>query len=331
VIKFKNYPRYVFIALFIVLLILSFLMIKSYIVTILGAIILVYLFYPIYKKLNQKIKNKTISASLMLLLVITIIVLPIIFLINMMVNESLNLYQYVLSLDLSFLNTLTYQNNLNYYVSNILSAISKYLFELLSKFVISIPGKILHIFIMFFVMFYLFRDGERFFEAIKKSLPLDKKYREKIVKEFKDVTKAIIHGELIASVIQGVIGGLGFYIFGIPNPLFWGFVMFILALLPVVGPTLVWIPAAIILIFTGHIITGILLIIYGSLAMSLLDNILKPKLISKEAKIHPIIVLIGVIGGIKFFGIVGILLGPLILALLVIFIKLQRWKNAAKS
>lgn len=338
-IKFKNYSKYFFIILFLIVTILSFWLIKPYITAILGAFGLTYLFFPLYRRLYAKTKRKNLSAILMLILVIVIIVIPIFFIVNAMVKEALNLYQYLNTFDLSFLGNVigayvgsdvgTELNLANSYIIGAFAEFSKYLVEFISKFVISLPGKILGVFIMFFVMFYLFRDGEKFFEIVKKHSPFKKDYSDKIVKEFKSVTNAVIRGILVSSLIQGIIGGFGFWIFGVSNPILWGVIMFILSLLPVVGPALIWVPAGIILILTGHVTKGLLILVYGGFAMSLLDNIIRPKLISKQSKIHPIIVLLGIIGGIGLFGIVGILIGPLILALFIIFIKTHGVKEVA--
>ena len=119
------------------------------------------------------------------------------------------------------------------------------------------------------------------------------------------------------AVLQGILGGIGFFVVGIPNPVFWGFIMTILAFLPIVGTGLIWGPAGIILIAEGNIIWGIFLLVYGFFIVAGIDNIIRPRIISGKGKIHPIVALIGIIGGLKVFGFLGIIIGPLIAALFI--------------
>jgi predicted PurR-regulated permease PerM len=121
------------------------------------------------------------------------------------------------------------------------------------------------------------------------------------------------------ALLQGTLGAAGFIMVGIPNPIFWGFIMTVLAFLPIplLGTGLVWIPAGIILIRNGDIIGGIFILLYGLLIVSSIDNVIKPHIISGKGKIHPVVALLGLIGGLKLFGFIGIIIGPLIAALFI--------------
>ena len=149
----------------------------------------------------------------------------------------------------------------------------------------------------------------------------EKKYTF-VINRLKEITQGIIYGYLLIALIQGALGALGFLIFGVSSPLFWGLLMVFLSLIPSLGTGLVWLPASIILILDGVfqdsnilIIKGIGLLVYSALIVGGIDNILKPKLVSDKAKIHPAIVMVGILGGIFFFGMWGVVLGPLILSL----------------
>jgi predicted PurR-regulated permease PerM len=125
----------------------------------------------------------------------------------------------------------------------------------------------------------------------------------------------------MTALIQGTLGSLGLLIFGISNWLFWGAIMTIMAFLPVLGTPIIWVPAAVGQILDGNTARGVGLLIYGSVLVINIDNVIRPRLVSGRTKVHPLLILIGVIGGLKIFGFIGMLIGPLILALLVAFIR----------
>jgi predicted PurR-regulated permease PerM len=178
-------------------------------------------------------------------------------------------------------------------------------------------------------MFFLFRDGKIFVDKIERIMPLKDKYRKHVFKKLSDMAYAVIYGSIIIAVVQGTLGGIGFLIFGLPSPLLWGIVMIFAALLPYIGSSIIWFPAALMVILNGYlnmettlIIKGILLMLYGIFVISTIDNILKPKIIGSKGGLHPVLVLLGVVGGLKFLGFIGIIIGPIILAMLVTFIKI---------
>ncbi len=135
------------------------------------------------------------------------------------------------------------------------------------------------------------------------------------------VTQAVLYGQVLTAVIQGALGGLGLLVLGVPNALFWGAMMMITAFVPVLGTPLIWVPAGVGLIMDGAITRGALLLAYGVIVVMNIDNFLRPRLVSERAKVHPVLILIGVLGGLRVFGFIGMLVGPLILALLVALIK----------
>ena len=197
----------------------------------------------------------------------------------------------------------------------------------ISNLLFSIPLFILDMFIVLFVMFFLFRDGKILIDKIERIMPLKDKYRKHVFKKLNNMAYAVIYGSIIIAIIQGTLGGIGFLIFGLSSPLLWGVVMIFASLIPYIGSSIIWFPAAILLIIDGYInpesstlIKGILLLLYGIFIVGTIDNILKPKIIGDKAGIHPVLVLLGVVGGLSFLGFVGIIIGPIILAMLVTFI-----------
>jgi len=178
-------------------------------------------------------------------------------------------------------------------------------------------------------VFFLFRDGKILIDKVERIMPLKDKYRKHVFEKLNNMTYAVIYGSIIIAIIQGTLGGIGFLIFGLPSPLLWGMAMIFASLIPYIGSSIIWFPASLILILDGYvslettpIIKGILLILYGIFVVSTIDNILKPKIIGSKGGLHPVLVLLGVVGGLKFLGFIGLIIGPIILAMLVTFINI---------
>jgi predicted PurR-regulated permease PerM len=176
-------------------------------------------------------------------------------------------------------------------------------------------------------MFFLWRDWDRLIKKLHQLIHLRKHHEAHIMSKMNDMTYAIVYGNFIVALIQGAVGALGFMIFGVPSPLVWGLVMAFFSLIHIIGTPVVWVPASLLLILDGissasnnEIIRGVGLFLYGLIIISTIDNILKPKIIGGRGNIHPVLVLIGVLGGIGLFGLIGIIIGPLILGLFNVFI-----------
>jgi len=313
----KDLTKIFFIIVFVIIIILAYKVIAPFITAIISAIILSYIFHPVYKKINNIFKSKNASSIIIIILIFLVILIPLFFIASALIQESLNFYR-ILS------QTTLPQLKLIEGIKISLEEVSQYLTNYASKILISIPKKIIDFFVMIFLMFFFFRDGEKILKKIKENIPMKRKLREELSKNFSEVTHGVIFGVIVTGFIQGLLGGLGFLIFGIPNPILWGLVMAILAILPIVGPYLVWIPLGIYLIATGNVLQGILLLIYGVVIISAIDNLIRPFVISARTKIHPAIILIGILGGLYFMGIIGLIIGPLVLSFLIEFLKIYK-------
>jgi predicted PurR-regulated permease PerM len=180
-----------------------------------------------------------------------------------------------------------------------------------------------------FTLFYLLRDAEGLMRAVKWAIPLDDQQSERLVSRAREVIFATVFGSVVIAVVQGVVGGLIFWAVGLPGAALWGTIMALLSFLPVVGPFLVWLPAAGLLFATGEVFRGIVLILAGALVISNVDNLLRPVLISGRAALHPLVVFFSILGGAFVFGAVGILVGPVLFVLaLISFGPLLIWAPA---
>jgi predicted PurR-regulated permease PerM len=175
-----------------------------------------------------------------------------------------------------------------------------------------------------FTLFYLLRDGERLVSALKWFVPLAPEQTERLFKLARDAIHATVVGNLVVAIVQGVAGGIVFALLGIPGAMFWGLVMGMLSLLPVVGPFFVWMPAAVLLFIAGRIAAAIILIVTGVLLISMIDNVLRPVLISGRAQLHPLAVFFSILGGVFVFGAIGLLLGPVLFVIALTVLEMAR-------
>lgn len=163
-------------------------------------------------------------------------------------------------------------------------------------------------------MFYFFRDGESMVGHLRNALPFDEVQRERIVGDTQSLIFATVASTLVAAVAHGLLGGAAFALTGIQAPVFWGVLMGFLSLIPLIGTALVWVPLSVSLILGGHLANGIILAIFCSVVVGMVDNFLRPLLISGRAQMSTLLIFVGVLGGIKLFGLLGAVLGPIIIA-----------------
>jgi predicted PurR-regulated permease PerM len=173
----------------------------------------------------------------------------------------------------------------------------------------------LHLFVMLYLLFFFIMDGKSILLAIARVLPLDLDLQENLRARFANVARATLKGTFLISALQGFIGGIVFWALGIRAAVLWGVVMALFALIPAVGPPIIWLPAAIVLIASGQLTKGLILILVGVIVIGLVDNLLRPVLVGRDARLPDYIILLTTLGGIAVFGLSGVLIGPIIAAL----------------
>jgi predicted PurR-regulated permease PerM len=171
------------------------------------------------------------------------------------------------------------------------------------------------LFAMLFAQFFLMRDGDVIGRELRSLLPLPPADRERLIRGTRDLVIASVGAGVLVAIAQGTIGGLAFWLLGLGAPAFWGVVMAFCSLIPVVGAALVWIPAALWLLFSGSIGKAIALIVVGALGISMADNVLRPLLLSGSTQVNGLIIFFGLLGGVAAFGFIGLVLGPVILVM----------------
>ena len=336
------------------MLVLGFFIAKPFLQAIFMGMIFAYFLHPYYRKIGKKIRSQSAAAFLVCIIVLLLLALPMIIVLGAISGEAISIYndlnganqssltlgsnfqkivcknqEWLACKGINYIVSKLPDQDLDKYIHNIVGKITEFFIENTKIFIAKLPSILLNVFVMFFVMYYLLLDGAIVYSTIRGMIPLKESHKDHVFERFHDIISAVFYGNLSVAFVQGVAGMIGFFIFGVDSPILWGFVMMVFALIPYVGTAIVWLPAALNLIFTGYLqsdgsytLKGILLIIYGILIISTIDNILKPRLIGSKADVHPILVLIGILGGINFFGFTGIILGPAALALIVAFFEI---------
>ncbi|MDB5327442.1 MAG: family transporter [Phycisphaerales bacterium] len=178
-----------------------------------------------------------------------------------------------------------------------------------------------------FALFYLLRDADAIGRATMNLLPLTEAQALKVFHRCREVIKASVQGVMVIAAVQGVIGGISFVAVGIPSSVLWGFVMFITALVPAVGAAIVWLPAAAILAINGHYWKAGIIVFVGGVIVSSIDNVLRPRLVGEKAGLHDLVIFFSVLGGLQAFGVAGLFIGPVVVALTLSIIEVFKQMN----
>lgn len=316
------------------LLVLSFLLLKSILLSIIFAFVLAFIFVPVYDFFYKLTKSKNISAGLVCTLLILLIVIPIWFLTPVLVNQAIEFYISSQQLSLidsiqGILPSLSLSPEFSLTIESIIqSSITKTINSIGTVFTIdNLVNFFFQGVVVVFTFFFVLRDRKELLDYVRSLLPFSKDVENKLIQSSKGITAAVLYGQVVVGILQGLIVGVGFFILGAPHALLLTALACLAGIFPVVGTTIIWVPVLLYFLFVGNAYQAIGLLIFGVISSSI-DNFLRPIIVSKRAKIHTSVILIGMIGGLFFFGILGIILGPLILAYLLIILELYRNKGS---
>jgi predicted PurR-regulated permease PerM len=340
------YQRIVPFIIFALTLFLLFKLIQPAITIILSSILLAYISFPFYLRIRKRISHKSISILLSLLIVVIIILIPFSFLAIGIGQQG---YYFYNSLSDTIVKGALFGISCDSEDSRLcflLNQAEKFSVEQLSRFgfdkqlqiylplieekiksiILTIPLRFAKIFLTLVITYFILKDHKAILKRLSDILPIRKNTKQRIIKEFGDITHTVIYAQLFVALVQGIVGGIGFYLFGAPFPILSGVLIAFFALIPFIGTSMIWVPASLYLVLSGYISQdywilgkGIGLLVYGMLIISTIDNILLAKIVKAKANVNPIIVIIGVIGGTSMFGIVGIFIGPILLPLLITY------------
>jgi len=318
-----------------VLAVLSFLLLKPILLAIIFGILLAFIFTPVYDFVLRFIKSKNLVAFLMCILLISLIVIPIWYLAPVMINQSIKFYIASQQMDFttpfkaifpSLFESEQFAAEVGSATHSFVTKTTNYIMNAFSSILLNLPTLFLQFLVVLFTFFYFLRDKEEIISYIQSLIPFSKEIEKKLFKSSKDLTVSILYGQVILGIIQGAIAGIGFFIFKVPNALLLSLLAALAGIFPIIGTALIWIPVAIYLFVAGNPVSALGVVIFGLLS-SLVENFYKPIFISRRTKLNSSIILIGMIGGLFLFGILGIILGPLILAYLLIILEIYRNKK----
>src|SRR5437868_2006462 len=190
-----------------------------------------------------------------------------------------------------------------------------FLAERLGTILKNIAAFVFDLFVMIFAMFYFFRDAGKILPAVRSILPFDAQHQEAMIIQIRDLISASVITSLAVAAIQGALGGLGFAFVGLPAPVFWGVLMAFFSLIPVVGSGLIFVPASLWLGFTGHWGRAVLLLAICAGISTIVDNVVRPLLLGGRTELSGLVIFIGVVGGVNLFGMLGLVLGPILVAI----------------
>ena len=341
----RKLSPYFLLALLLILGWVSFQVVGVFLNYVLTGLFIAFITHPLYDRLESKIRFAPLASLLMVGIVGVVVVVPLAFILVELVAELRTL---LVGLDVDVL-----RQQFDDAMRNVMDFLGFEttasepgsdggVFDILvpglnagiTRFVSNLPSAalegIIGLFVMLYILYYGYQDGHRFVESVRSILPLQDAHRDLLMHEVGNVIKAVMIGHVLTALIQAALAALGFFIFGVSNVVLLSALTFILALLPVVGPPLVWIPVGVGLLISGETFNGVGLLLYSAIMVSSLDNILRPKLIGDRAHIHPTIVLLGVLGGIVVFGFSGLILGPLVLSIFVTILDVYRKEFALR-
>jgi len=313
---------------------------------ILWSVLMAMVLYPAYKRLLGLLKKReTISAIFMTLIVVLVIILPFTVLLLSLTNELIAVYHLVqenvksgdlqaswqkmaqnptiqwILMKLGQNTDITSLDPLDFLIKN-LQQISNFLFSQSTRILKGLSGFVIGFFFTLLSLYYLFKDGDHFVKRLKGTIPIHAKQRDLLIARFGDMVRATIYGGLLIALIQGLIGGIAFWVLGLHSPVLWGTAMAFFSFIPLGGTAFVWVPASIFLFIKGSVAQGIILLIIGVFGISMVDNFLRPHFISSRTNIHPLLLFFAVLGGIQAFGLVGVVLGPLVATLCLTLIEI---------
>ncbi|MGD2030119.1 MAG: AI-2E family transporter [Desulfobacterales bacterium] len=290
------------------------------------------IFKPVYKFLNRKM-NSLFASLLTCTLIFFILFIPTILFVGILSKEAYALYLMGkggaindqikpllessrvlerINLVLSNLNMEITGEELNRAISELGKFVGLFLFQQASSIASNVFKFFVYFFFMLLIIYYLLFDGDKLIAFIIDLSPLPKEQDEKLIRKFKDMAGAILIGNGLCGLIQGVAGGIVFLLFGFNSPFLWGVIMALLAFLPIIGIGVVFIPVSLYLFLKMRIASGIFFVVFYIVLSGGIEYLLKPKLVGHRVKMHTLLVFFSIIGGLKMFGILGIIYGPLV-------------------
>jgi len=325
-------------------------LIGSFLMPVFWAAVLATVFFPLQSRYVQRLGGRrSLAALATILTIIGLVVVPFLLVGVAVSREAVGLHNQITSGDVDlqapvrFLRRLTplateylggFGIDVEAWVQR-LSSSAVAVSQFVASSALGIGQDVLRItalfFLMLYILFFFLRDGDRLVATLLRVVPLEDARERQLLAKFAEVSLATIKGTLVVGIVQGAIGAVLFWALGLPAPVFWGTLMTMFSVLPAVGPGLIWLPAAVILLAMGHIMKGIILIAAGVLVIGLVDNVLRPILVGRDTQMPDYLVLLATLGGIGVFGVSGFVIGPVIAAFFLVVWEMFAQEHAERT
>ncbi len=330
----QRFSRWFLVVAVIFVTVVFFKMISMFLIPVLMAAVFTAIFYPMYARCMQITRQRAgLSAMACCLVLLLGLLIPVYFMADLVAAEAITFYtnaeQWVREIvaklnsggwdeivhstwgqrlglgDVDWQATLQdFATTAGTFLAEVINKTSKGTFDLITN-----------LFVTLFTMYYFFKDGGALVQRLKFLIPLDEVYEEALILRFISVSRATIKGTLLIALIQGVLGGLTLWAFGVRSPILWGMVMVLLSIIPMVGAWLVLYPVALYQLIVGNTWEGFAIFLIGALIIGNVDNLLRPKLVGRDSGMHDLMIFFATLGGIALFGVMGFVIGPVIAAL----------------
>ncbi|HMQ01647.1 MAG TPA: AI-2E family transporter [Candidatus Doudnabacteria bacterium] len=298
------------------------------------SIIIAVLLNPIYKRVLRRFKQPALASITTILATLVVVMVPILLFGQVIYNELASLYerysngglvidqtQIIASLPEQLQSLI---QNFSEELNDFVAQLSREVFSSVTKIASNVASFVVAFFIFIFTVYYLLKDGTRIKQALMDVSPFAPHQAEKLFNKLVAAVNGVVKGSFFVALIQGSVATIGYIIFGVPEPFLWGAFTVMASFVPMIGTGLVIVPAVVYLAITGAAPAALGLAIWGAVAVGLSDNFVVPKLIGGSIKLHPILVLLAVVGGLQFFGVLGFLIGPIIMAIFIAMIEMYR-------
>ncbi len=315
---------------------LCWLMVEPFFQTVVWAAVLAIVSYPIYQRLIRRGRSPGVAAVLTTVLVVLTVVVPLTLLGLILVREMADavpaLHEGISKLidpNAPVRQWIDRHVELGSvldpkFVEDRLKALSGTIAKEVFGIVGDIFGTAVQGFFVLFTLYYLLRDADQIIAVMRRFIPLEAAETDRVMRQTHEIISASLHGTLTIAAIQGGLGWFAFIVLHLPSPLVWGVVMFFLSMIPMAGAFIVWVPAACYLFVTGQWTSAMLLTLWGSLVIGTIDNFLRPRLVGQRTRLHELVVLFSVLGGLKVFGMLGLVVGPVVVAITLALIDVLR-------
>ena len=309
---------------------LAYKIMSPFLTAVAWAMVFSILFYPFFIFILRYVKFRSVASVISILIILIMLIGPITFLSRLLITEMRAFLDRMtperiehIKASIDSIRALPLLERISPYIAELnmpsqdvvmegIKRLGKGLIENLTiTNVVSLLGDFLF---MIFTIFFLLRDGPAFLSKARDFMPFSEREKDRLSSQVKDMIVSTVYGGAIVAIIQGTLGGLAYYLFGINSPVMWGVAMCVMSFVPLVGTFPIWGSASVYFLLTGNLVKGAGLFTYGVLVISMVDNILRPLIIGSRTKMPTILILFSVLGGIKLFGMIGFVMGPLIMA-----------------